>query len=65
MSKLYVLWIRLKYQYYKLYWKIFPAQRKLPPFYGWQEISYDVLDKNAVGIGIIDRSLYQNSGFVL
>lgn len=52
-----MFWIRVKYQYYKWYWKIFPPTKKLLPFYGWQEISYDVLNKKAVGIGILDRSL--------
>jgi len=58
MNFLYSLWIRAKYQYYKLYWKIFPPKRKRDGFYGWQEIGCSVLDQKAVGIGIIDKKLY-------
>jgi len=57
MTKLCCLWIRAKYQYYKLYWKIFPPKRKRTGFYGWQEVNYHVLDQEAVGMGIIDKRL--------
>jgi len=53
MGKLYVLWIQIKYQFYKrIYWK-FKKPSKPSGFYGWQEVNYDVLDQRAVGIGII------------
>jgi len=53
MKKLYHLWIRIKYQYYKLYWKICtPKSRYMAGFYGWQESNYNVLDKEAVACGI-------------
>jgi hypothetical protein len=48
----YYLWIRLKYQFYKLYWK-FKKPSKPSGFYGWVEIGFSVLDNRAVGIGII------------
>jgi hypothetical protein len=53
MTKLYQLWITIKYQYYKLYWKISPPKQKRSKFYGWHEVSYDVLDQKAIGIGVI------------
>ena len=56
INKLYSLWIRIKYQYYKLYWKIFPPKRTVSGFYGWQEVSYDVLDQKAVGIGVVKEN---------
>ena len=53
MNKLYVLWIRLKYQFYKrIYWKI-KRPRRTSGFYGWQEVHYSVLDPDAIGYGII------------
>lgn len=58
MEKLYHLWIRIKYQYYKLYWKICPPKPgHREGFYGWQEIGYDILDQRSIGIGIIDKEL--------
>jgi hypothetical protein len=57
MTKLYQLWVRIKYQYYKLYWKVRPPKQKRSKFYDWHEVSYDVLDQNAVGIGVIDERI--------
>jgi len=57
MTKLYKLWIRIKYQYYKLYWKVRPPKPSLSGFFRWHEISYDVLDQNAVGIGVVDARI--------
>ena len=57
MTKLYQLWIRIKYQYYKLYWKVRPPKQKPSGFFRWHEINYDVLDQNAVGIGIVDDNI--------
>ena len=55
MNKLYQLWIRLKYQFYKrIYWK-FKKPSKPSGFYGWTEVGYSVLDNKAVGIGVIKR----------
>jgi hypothetical protein len=54
MTKLYQLWIRIKYQYYKLYWKVRPHKQKCSKFYGWHEISYEAVNQNAVGLGVID-----------
>ena len=54
MEKLYHLWIRIKYQYYKLYWKIYPPKLKhLIGFYGWQEVNYNVLNKEGIACGIM------------
>jgi len=55
MKKLYTIWIKLKYQYYKLYWKIRPPKQKRSKFYGWSEVNYNVLDKTAIGYGVIKR----------
>jgi len=53
LNKFYVLWIRIKYQFYKrIYWKL-KKPSKPAWFYGWQEVNYSILDPNAVGIGII------------
>ena len=57
MIKLYYLWIRFKYQYYKLYWKILPPKQTRSKFYGWHEEHYSVLDQEAVGIGVIDERI--------
>ena len=54
MNELYFIWIRLKYQYYKLYWKIRPPKQNYSGFYGWHEECCSVLDQKAIGIGIID-----------
>lgn len=54
MTKLHQLWITIKYQYYKLYWKISPPKQKRSKFYGWHEVSYSVLDQNAVVKGVVD-----------
>jgi len=51
MNKFYIIWIKLKYQYYKLYWKIRPPKQKYSKFYDWHEVNYDILDQKAVGIG--------------
>jgi len=50
MNKLYQVWIIIKYKWYVLYWKF---KKPEPPskFFGWTEINYDVLDKNAVAYG--------------
>ena len=53
LTKLYILWIRGKYQFWKWYWWLFPPKRKPSPFYGWQEIGCQIIDNRAVGIGII------------
>ena len=54
MEKLYHLWIRIKYQYYKLYWKINPPKPKRKEgFYGWQEVNCNIADTKAIGVGII------------
>ncbi len=54
MEKLYHLWIRIKYQYYKLYWKICPPKpQHKEGFYGWQEVNYSVLDQKATACGIM------------
>jgi len=55
MSKLYVLWILLKYQFYKrVYWK-FKKPSKPSGFYGWQEINYDILDQKGIAYGTISK----------
>lgn len=54
MKKLYYLWIRIKYQYYKLYWRINPPKPKHKKgFYGWQEVNCSIADTKAVAIGVI------------
>ncbi|KKM63174.1 hypothetical protein LCGC14_1514070 [marine sediment metagenome] len=54
MEKLYHLWIRIKYQYYKLYWKINPPKLKRKEgFYGWYEVNCNIADTKAIGVGII------------
>ena len=57
MGKLYRLWITIKYQYYRLYWKISPPKQTCSKFYGWHEEHYSVLDQEAVGIGVIDDKI--------
>jgi hypothetical protein len=53
MVKLYYLWIRLKYQFYKrIYWK-FKKPEKPSKFYGWTEYSYNVLDQEAIAYGVL------------
>ena len=54
MEKLYHLWIRIKYQYYKLYWKIYPPKPKHKKgFYGWTEIGVSLLNKRGIARGTI------------
>jgi len=53
MTKLYKLWITIKYRYYKLYWKISPPKQGRSKFYGWYEVNYRVLDRKAVVVGTI------------
>ena len=54
MEKLYHLWIRIKYQYYKLCWRINPPKPKHKKgFYGWQEVNCNIADTKAIGVGII------------
>ena len=62
MKKLYFIWIRLKYQYYKLYWKVKPPKKSRGKFWGWHEINYSVLDQTAVGYGIIIKDLEIEEG---
>jgi len=57
MTKLYQLWITIKYQYYKLYWKISLPKQKRSKFYDWHEVTYSVLDQKAVGIGVTDDKI--------
>lgn len=57
MKKLQQLWITIKYQYYKLYWKISPPKQICSKFYGWHEVNCSVLDQEAVGIGVIDAGI--------
>lgn len=54
MNKLYMFWILLKYKYYKLYWKIKKPEKR-SQFYEWREVSYDVSDQKAIGIGIVKK----------
>jgi len=61
MTKLYKLWITIKYQYYKLYWKIRPPKQKCSKFYEWHEECYSVLDQKAVGIGVIDEKIFRQN----
>jgi hypothetical protein len=57
MERLYFIWIRLKYQYYKLYWKVKPPKKFRVNFYGWHEgPCYNLLDQKAVCYGIIKRT---------
>lgn len=56
MNKLYEIWIRLKYSYYVLYWKIKKQKKQPEGFYGWQETTYNVLNQNATAYGIIEKS---------
>ena len=56
MNKWYMLWIILKYNYYKLYWK-FKKPVKSSKFYGWTEYDYNVLDQNAIAYGVIKKDL--------
>jgi len=53
-QRIYHLWIRCKYQFWKWYWWLFPPKRKPAPFYGWKEFGFQMLDMNAIGIGLID-----------
>jgi len=64
MEKLYSIWIRLKYQYYKLYWKVKPPKKSSGKFWGWCEVNYNVLDQTAVGYGIVVKDLEINDGKV-
>ena len=58
MKKLYLIWIRLKYQYYKLYWEIKPPRKFRGEFYGWHEgLCYSILDQKAIAIGVIDEKI--------
>jgi hypothetical protein len=57
LNRFYALWIRIKYQYYKWYWRIFPPKRKPSPFYGWTEVGFQLLNNRGVGIGTIDKEL--------
>jgi len=57
MTNLYPLYIIIKYQYYKLYWKVRPPKQKHSKFYGWHEECCSVLDQNAVGVGVIDENI--------
>ena len=61
MTKSRFLWTLIKYQYYKLYWKVRPPKQKRSGFYGWHEVSYNVLDQNAVGIGVIDERVFRQN----
>jgi len=53
MMNLYQLYITIKYQYYKLYWKVRPPKQRRSKFYGWYEEYCSVLDQNAACIGVI------------
>ncbi len=54
MEKLYHLWIRIKYQYYKLYWKICPPKPQYKEgFYGWTEIGVSLLNKRGIARGVL------------
>jgi len=50
-SKLYQLWIVLKYNYYKLYWK-FKKPAKRSKFYGWSEESREAVNNVGVVYGV-------------
>lgn len=39
------------------WWVYYFKQAEKNGFLGWQEVNYDVLDKEAVAIGIINKSL--------
>ena len=51
-KQLYFLYIRGKYQFWKLRWKLFPPKGH-PSWTRWHETPYDLIDKNAVAIGTI------------
>lgn len=56
MERLYHLWIRIKYQYYKLYWKIWPPKpQHKEGFYGWTEIGFIILNKRGIACGTIPK----------
>ena len=57
MSKLYQWYIILKYNYYKLYWKVHKPAKRYSGFYGWQEYDYNVLDQKAKACGVISYGL--------
>jgi hypothetical protein len=55
MNKLYKFYITLKYNFYKLYWKIKKPKKPSQGFYGWSEENYNVLDKKAVCYGVLKK----------
>jgi len=50
MTRLYQLYIRIKYKLWKYYWRIFPPKGHPKT---WKEIPIDLVNPDAVAIGII------------
>jgi len=50
MPKTTILKIRVKYFFWKWYWRIFPPKGHKKQ---WQEVPYDLVNPNAIAIGII------------